>query len=149
MTAAAVCKRCDRPLVKEAHRVGGWLFCPACADLICSTEIPPGYIAAAEQLLDAARHWIASHPGAPMPRFRMPPRELRVAAPLVALGPRLCLNDSARALVAHVLEHEPEGGYSVHMFAAALDVLGYEPERCGLAELGLRVAGMPSSGGRS
>jgi hypothetical protein len=110
---------------------------------------PPGYIAAAEQLLEAARMWIASHPGAPLPRFRMPPRDVFVAAPLVAIGDRLCLNGSARDLVEYVLEHEPLEGFSVAMFSAVLDMLGYEPERCTIADLGLQIAGMPSRGGRS
>lgn len=98
----------------------------------------PGYLAAIERIALMLRN--ARRAGLDC-RFRLPPKEAMVIAPLEALLPRLALNDDALTVgKAICLSLDDEGGASVFMLCIALEHAGYECPRVGLGELGL-VAG--------
>ena len=97
------------------------------------TDFPPDYVAATMRMSKALRAAVARGRD---PRFRLPPRDVWLAAPLDAAAAHVCANEDARALVP-ALMHAANGQATCMMLVAAIEHAGIGYETATLAEMGL------------
>lgn len=113
------------------------------------SEPPPGYLKTANALLLAFGDCLALAKtlGGEVPRFRMLPKDLGLAASLHDIGMELAVNDTAKIIVGALIEAARGANADVTymMFRAVLAAYDIEPEICGLSDLGLTPAGTKGS----